>query len=690
MALIYSAIPASKRPTLAAHGRKAYLTDGQLKPQVWDGMGATMGDAGIVGPSREVGAWAPAPPTIAAGPGVTVGTHLYRYRYKDSRTGYVSNPSNVFSFTWTFSAFDGTFPVSTTGATNVIRSTDPKADTLVLESTLAGGTVFFVCSEQPMTSGTVAVTGSDRVLVSKLLPWPDDGHLPPPVTAHAFSYRGRMWYYGQVVHNTGTVATNGTTAVVGTSTAWSTSMGTNPVGPSQRTRRMIRFGSDATAYEIASVTDATNLVLAVARPITASGVAYVIYSLEQSRLWFSLAGYPEAVPLENFVDGPNLEPTRSAIGVLNGILLCGLSTMSYYRYTTTPAEDGSLRQASWDRGSVGHHVTLNVDEVVYTLDRRGMTSWSGDAPIPISRPIESTVARINYVVENTFHACYYPRSREVRWYVALDADTTPGHYLAWNVQRRTWSIGELEVKITSSALVQTVTGTRPLVGDANGHVWLDDAGTTGGSDANPRGTAATGCTTTVIDFSDLAALPATGVGLTGVTLYFERLNETRVISANTATQATVSVAFSSAPLVGDVLWLGRIKAKLKTKAFVFDAKEKHKGRFVHVWFTPLAVQRFARVRVYRDWQTTAMSWSEAQWRRSGTPPRGTLYPDPADALGGGTDWRIDLSLADGVARIPLGDESVRVTEVEVEVFQADSRVNLLGVTVDADPIAALV
>jgi hypothetical protein len=370
----------------------------------------------------------------------------------------------------------------------------------------------------------------------------------------------------------------------------------------------------------------------------------------------------------------------------------GLSSAHYYRYTDDPAVDGSLRRVSPDRGSVGHHVTVNVDDTVYALDRRGMTSWSGDAPVPISRPIETVIARINFAVESTFHAVYYPRSREIRWFVALDSDTVPMHYLAWNVQRRAWSMGALEVAVRASALVQTASSTRVLLGDANGHVWLDDSGTTGGSDSNPKGTVAAGATTTVISFSDLAALPTTGVGLTGVTAYCERLNESRVISANTASQITVA-AFSSAPVAGDVIHLGRIKALLRTKAFVFDGKAKHKGLWVHVWFKPLAAQRWARVRIYRDWNTAPMSFSAAEWRRrSAAAPRGTRYPDPDDdgASGDSTDWKIDLSIADGVVRIPLGDETVRVTTVEIEVFQSDCRVELLGVTVDAEEFASLV
>lgn len=685
------------RPTMCQHARRGYVADGLHAVQVWDGMAATSADAGIAGPSREVAAWAPAPSEGTGTNGITVGTHLVRYRYKDSRTGFVSDPSNTYSLAQVNASKKRTFNVSTSGATNMIRSTTTRVDRLIVEMTLAGGTVFFVAADVAQTVSSVDVDITDRSLVAFRLPWPSDGHLPPPIVRHVFSYRGRLWYYGQIVYPVSADFSNGSTTVTafGTST-WPTAFlrPTTAMTPSQRTRRLLLYPIDAKPYEVDHAADTTHMTLVEPHVGTITQTNSSLLSLDAPVLYYSAPGYPESVPLTNFVTGPGLEPIKAAIGVLNGILLFGVSTMHYLRYTDEPGLDGSMRQVSADRGSVGHAVTVNVDDVVYTLDRNGITEWSGGGPVPISRPIESVIRRIAFNYEGIFHACYYPRAREVRWFVALDAQTTPLAYLAWNVVKRIWTMGTLEVAAYSSALVQTGTATRAVIGDANGHVWLDDAGTTvgvaTGCTGYPKGLVAAGATVTVVPFSNLAGLPTAGVAMTGVTVHFERLNETRVIASNTTSGVTVSPGFTSAPVVGDVLWFGRVKALLKTKCFTFDSKEKHKGRFVHVWFKPLASQRYVRVRIYRDWSATAMSWSEADWRRTGTPPRGTLYPDPDDANGGGTDWKVDVGLADGVARIPLGDQAVRVTEVEVEVFQADCRVELLGVTVDADPIASLV
>lgn len=688
MATLYSSIPTSKRPTLATHQRAGYLTDGWSAPQVWDGQAATSASAGIVGPSREVGAWAPTPGSASPGsePGVTVGVHLVRYRYKNSKTGYVSDPSSVYTFTLALATFAWDF---------TFTAGSGQADTTVLEATLAGGVTFFVAAEAATATGTVRWNRSDRQLSEYRLPWPDDGHVVPPVTAHAFSYRGRMWYYGQVVHSTGIVTVaNGSTSVTGTGTGWLA--GTSPTSDYQRNRRRIRFGTETTSYEIASNASATALTLATAKSGAVTDGTYTIYSLDAQLVWFSHPGFPEGVPLLNFLTGPGLETVRAAIGVLNGVLICGLSTMHYLRYTDDPGVDGSMRQVAADRGSVSHHVTVNADDTVYTLDRKGVVSWGGGAPDALSSPIESVIDRINFAVESTFNACYYPDAGEIRWFVALDADTTPMHYLAWNMLRRSWSMGSLEVACRASTFLATASSAMAVTGDANGHVWLEEQGTTGGSDANPVGTVAAGATTTVVPFSDLAALPTAGVGLDGVTAHFVRLNETRVVSANTASEITVSAAFSSAPVVGDVIQLGRIKALFKTKAFTFDgsARNKHTGNYVTLWFKPLTERRYVRVRIYRDWSTTPLRFSRAQYRRDAQPPRGMLYPDPDDAIGGsatgGSDWRVDVSLADGVVRIPLGDTSVRVTEVEVEVTEADCRVEILAVTVDAEPIASLV
>lgn len=93
MTEILSTRSPNHRDTAAEYRRRAYLTNGWDRMVRWDGRTATAELAGIAGPARTLDSWKPHP-TEAAGL-CGVGIHLVRYRYMDSRTGYVSDPSEA-------------------------------------------------------------------------------------------------------------------------------------------------------------------------------------------------------------------------------------------------------------------------------------------------------------------------------------------------------------------------------------------------------------------------------------------------------------------------------------------------------------------------------------------------------------------------------------------------------------------
>lgn len=81
------------RATPAEYRLAVYLSNGWDRMLRWDGRTPTTELAGISPPPRTLDTWLPAPVEAAGGSGV--GIHLVRYRYLDSRTGYVSNPSEI-------------------------------------------------------------------------------------------------------------------------------------------------------------------------------------------------------------------------------------------------------------------------------------------------------------------------------------------------------------------------------------------------------------------------------------------------------------------------------------------------------------------------------------------------------------------------------------------------------------------
>jgi hypothetical protein len=97
----------------------------------WNGIAADLLDSGIAGPADAIGA-----PSTAAG-GFSNGDHLIRYRYKDTSTGYVSNPSPA--LTVTVSGGNGLLTFSIGVGDDIEFATDPKVDQYIIEATAVGG-----------------------------------------------------------------------------------------------------------------------------------------------------------------------------------------------------------------------------------------------------------------------------------------------------------------------------------------------------------------------------------------------------------------------------------------------------------------------------------------------------------------------------------------------------------------------
>lgn len=676
---LYSAVSQNKRPRIAVHNRKVYVVDGWRPMQRWDGLAAATVAAGITGPSQVPGAWGPTPTTASGN--CTTGTHKFRYRYLDSTTGYVSEPSNEYQTSVVAGVSNQlTFAIDTSGSGNIIRSGDSKVDKIVVEMTLTGGATFYKAAEVLQTASTVVVSIADTSLVNQSLPWPGTlsshigVHLPPPTMKGVLSFRGRLWLYGSPVHAEGTLAvTNASSTLTGTGTDW-TDVIAKPTAASFANRQVwrLKVAGDAVDYEINTRASATSAALtATYAGSTASGLAYSIYTRDNN-IYYSEPGFPEAFPALNYIEGPSSGPITSLTPHASALLMTSLNGMARFVWSDSPATDGVRRTVPTDRGAVCPDVVVNVEETVYGLDRRGVWAFRGESPVAVSREIESLVQRINFAVEEKFTAVWCPKLRAVRWWVALDLDTEPHHFLQFDVDRQVWSTGQRDFAITAGGLVPTTTGLKVLVGDENGYDWYDDEGTTDGCDgaAAAQGLVRGSPTTTSVPLS--VVLP-TSPSLAGAYAYSEALGESRRITSNTSSTLTVA-AFSSAPPVDTRIHLGRVRAVAKTKAFQ-SRGHKHVGRYMFLYFVPLAevagVLRRVRLRFYRNLASTQ------------EPFEGGRLP----SLGGltfeaGGDWIVDVTHPDGVVKVSLGSEGVHYTEAELDVTDASVPVKILGVTID--------
>lgn len=677
MAVLSASLNADHRWHPAEFRQRAYLINGWEGLKVWDGRTGSLNDAGIVGPSVELDSWTPAPSTAAGN--VTGGVHVVRYRYKDSKTGYVSNPSEERELT-AAGALNWTFPIDTSGAVNIIRSADAKVDTIVLEMTVASGGEFFVAAETLQTAASIVVDLTDVTLAQKFLPWPEDGHDLAPVMKYVASHRGFLWAFGRVVHAVGTVAvTAASTTVTGTLSNWTEdALGASGVPPTAG-RRFIRVGMDEAYYEISHFVSATSLVLVEPYAgLTNGASSYEIFTLNNN-VYVSRPDYPESFPPLSFLAAPEGELSGEIrAGVPYHDTMIFLTRHSAYKlvWADDPATDGTRRPINGDRGAITQRVVVAHDARIFSLDRQGFWYFEGVAPHDITPPVEELLEDVNWSVEETFHAVYLPRLKAIRWYVATGVDTAPKFYFQLELRNLTWSTGRLDAAVTESRLVKTIDGLQVFLGDENGHVWIGDKGTTEGATPDSSHlTAATGSSVGTILTEE--TLPTGGVGIAGAFAYWVEGREARLIDSNTANSLTLATAFTTAPAAGHTIWVGRILGKLKTKAFAAPRGHTNKrhGRYVQIEFEPLSSPRYALVRLYEDYSATAKTYASP---RGGN--RGYVLPGK-DPNYDATDYLVELQADEGQVRIPIGDQASRHLEAEIEVIEPDTPLEITSIFV---------
>ena len=693
MTVILNSYSSSHRAQVAEYRRFGYLANGWNKCRRWGGRTATLETAGISGPSRVLDSWTPAPTTAAGS--CTPGFHVFRYRFMDSRTGYVSNPSEERELEVVSGAQQLTFPINTATATNIIRSTDTKVDRVIVEMTVAGGSQFFTAATALNSASTIVVSISDASLEQQFLGYTDDGHDPPPLAKNILSHRERIWHYGQVTHQIGTASfTNGSANVVegGSDPDWIAEALGSAAGESTTVWFLQKEG-DTDAYEI-SYYDAgsTQIVLkSVYGGTTAANSAYVIFS-RTTAIWVSNPAFPESFTPLKFLNSPNGEnagDVTAGVGYGSSVVFYTLNSMFKFAWDQDPLVDGFYTPLSSKAGALNQRVVIEVEGVVYAMDRRGWTAWTGVFPKLISRGVDPLAREtINYDNAENFHCCYFPEVRAIRWFVTTGDDTYPKDYFQFDVDTGAWSTGTYKQGISDSRLVPTAEGLRVLYGDENGHTWFADTGTCDGCPSDYSHPVVSGAATSTVIPVDLALL-TTGEGLKGC--YLTRrlstgVTESRLITDNDATTITVGSAFSSVPANGDPLWVGAFLSKLRTKAFHGPKlPDKKRSVYLSLMFQPTDDARYLQVRVYEDLSASPKTWITATARRVANRLP-DLYKPGEDATYPVTDWLVDLSAEDGVVRIPLGPEFRRHFEFEFEIEEPDADFRLVALEHNGDVV----
>ena len=679
---IYSELgSASHRPTLTPFKRRLYIANGWGPMGVWDGIEEAAQHAGIEGPSTATGAWAPTMGVGVDEPGageVTAGTHKFRFRYMNSRTGYVSNPSNEVEVT-AAGALNLIFVIGAGGAEEIPPSVDPKVDTIVLEATLTGPQdTYFKAAEAPNAAASVEFDMEDVDLAEFDLPWPSFDHNLPPYAKHLLPYADRLWAFGQVRHADGSAAvTNGSATVAGTAANWTEAA----IG------RFFRVSSEEeeATYEIASVdVGAQQLTLRdVYAGTTRSGAAYLVFS-RNNEVFFSHPAYPEGWPSNNAIEGLANERIRAMVGFGSGLMIFGLKTAERFAFTGDPRTTGAKRAIPGARGALGQRVVVVQDNVIYSMDRSGFWAFDGDGtPRHISRPIDRRLrAVVDFAQSERFFGVYLPDLRAIRWYVVRQGEDRPQTYFEYEIDRRLWGEGRLDVAFTAGELVPEGEGVETMVGDENGHTWWDDTGTSMGGDPD-LGVNEAGPASSAEIVQVTGPLPVEGVGMAGVTLYHPASGEVRVVESNTLETLTLIEPLSADPTPGDVILLGRMRAKLKSKAFeVRGFPDRMRGIYLWVHFVPLESARLMRVRFYRDFELAAhAAWPALRHAAGKLLAEGVVVPQDGE-----TDFLVRGDApGDGVVKLPLGLEATRALEVEFEVEEPGAAFEILGYRIAGEP-----
>lgn len=544
----------------------------------------------------------PATRSSSSGSGlISPGTHRIRYRYKDSKTGYLSNPSEEYS---------ATASGSEKWFMNATASTDAKVTDIIWEMTTASGEIFYQATTSANSTATVTISISDTSLENSIdidAIYGSFGHEPPPVIEIMCEHRGRMFGWKRSVRAaSNVVVTLSSTGITGTgfptNSAWA--------------GRLLTVTGTTSSYVIASHTSTTITLASNYAGSTNTAASISVFHPQPDMLYWSRAGFPESWKLATWarrvLQGGSDEPS-AMFSAYDTLWLCGQHSIRTFDYTSDPAA-ARLSAIPTEMGVYNQQCIVQADGRTFGFGQAGVFELQGKVPTRISDDIEEQLSAIIDTSQFTdFHGVYDPYERSATWYFTRTGDTSPKDGICYFLESGQWQFVSYRQPIRASVTYGSAAlPYRPYLADANGWVWR--VGEDRPADCLPSTmssgvlTTASASSTTIINIVE--SLPTGSGDCKGAMLYWPAVGEARAIASNTANAITLSSGFTTAPGTGVTLYLGSIDVYLKSDWWMMRSPQ-HKKRPPYIAIEHLSEDTApeAYLSVYQDLSGTATQWT---------------------------------------------------------------------------------
>ncbi len=651
-----------------SNGRLYFVNDFDPMKRVSTGT-ANLETAGISAPTAAIGT-----PTTATGL-CTVGVHGMRYRYFDSKSLYMSDPSDQTDLTLA-GASTLTFSIGT-GSETIIRSTDTKVDQVIIELTDAGSSTFYRAAtvNQALTGTTVSLSDTSLRLQVLAKRDGDFNHQPPPLAKALVEHRARLFAFGaSVVTLTGVTVSSSSANISVTGSTMSSGWA----------GRLVTVSSGTKQYRITAISGNAVAVLSetyTGTSAVSTGVQF--FSATPDMLYWSRAGFPESWNTINFARRvmQNAPDTPSGLCSLHDSLyLFGQRTIRMLDYASDPA-GGQLVQIPTDFGLWNQRCLVEANGRIYGWGRSGVWTMNGLIPKHLSRAIDDhidgsdTTSTDNFDVSQfeDFHGAYDPRERCIFWFYCTTSDTDPKHAIVFDVDSESWSIATYKQGIICSALISggTAQPTHVLLADEGEYSWYSMADRFDCVPTVMSGgvvtIANTGSTTSILNVSE--SLP-TGTGsIYGAVLVYS--GQQRFIGSNTANTITLNSALTSAPTIGTEAFIGQIDFTVRAKWTVIDGfQNKKRPQYLMLAMVPGTSSGKLTVKIYLDYSSTPFVY---------TKNANDTQPDGVTIVNGSSSVSVDLDggNGDGVVCVPLPARWHRAIAVEISSTRPQNLLKLL-------------